>query len=56
MSIIPPALTELPRVHGTHPVEDEEGNAALLFESDWALNYVQREHPNLCLLDVPPGV
>jgi peptide chain release factor 3 len=40
---------------GSRHVEDGAGNPAVLFESDWSLNYTAEKNPDVCFLEAPPG-
>jgi peptide subunit release factor RF-3 len=39
---------------GTRGVTDREGRPVMLFESEWALDYVKRTHPDVQLLTTSP--
>jgi peptide chain release factor 3 len=40
---------------GTRQATDKEGRPVVLFASDWHLNYLSRNHPELELLVLPPA-
>jgi peptide chain release factor 3 len=39
---------------GTRSVTDRQGRPVMLFESEWALDYVKRTHPDVQLLTTSP--
>jgi peptide chain release factor 3 len=51
----PEILRRMQWYSGTRPVEDGDGRPAVLFESDWTLNYTREKNPRLRFLDAPPA-
>ena len=51
----PAKLEQALMTDGTRQALDKEGRAAVLFASDWHLNYFSRNHPDLQLLNLPPA-
>jgi peptide chain release factor 3 len=51
----PEALKDVYWSPGTRRVEDDEGNLAVLFESEWGLNYLAEKHEAIEFLESPPG-